>query len=111
MKETDPRPGIRLGARTDADIRLHPMNAWRRVDDHVFVLTEGDEFLTIDDPVGLAVWSALAERPQSVDALTAALLEAFDVARDILQGDLVEFLETLLEHRALELVADPASGD
>lgn len=95
----------------DADLRIHPMNAWRRVDDHVFVLTEGDEFLTIDDPVGLAVWSCLDERPHSAIALTDDLLGRFDVEREVLQADLVEFLETLLTHGALEVLADPTPAD
>ncbi len=90
-----------LETRLDETLSIHPMNAWRQVDDHVFVLTEADEFLTIDDPVGFAVWMALDEAPRSLRALVDALLESFEVERDILQPDLVEFLDGLMSHGAL----------
>jgi hypothetical protein len=92
--------------RLQEPLQIHPMNAWRRVDDHVFVLTEADEFLTIDDPVGLVIWSALDERPRTITLLVDHLLEAFDVERDVLQADLLEFLDTLVSHGALTFTSD-----
>jgi Coenzyme PQQ synthesis protein D (PqqD) len=91
---------------TDAILQIHPLIAWRRVEDHVFVLTDRDEFMTIDDPVGLAVWSVLAEAPQDVEGLTEHLLSTFDVKREQLRQDLAGFLETLLEHRAVEVLPE-----
>lgn len=88
--------------------RIHPMCAWRRVDDHVFILTDRDAFLTLADPVGLTVWSKLEAGEVGEAALVECVLAEFDVARPDAEHDVAEFLELLVRERGLEILAVPA---
>ncbi len=82
--------------------RIHPLCAWRRIDDRVFILNDADAFVTLDDPVGLVVWQRLEQGPCDVGALLAAVTDAFDVPADEARRDLDEFLEALTVGRAVE---------
>jgi len=82
--------------------RIHPLCAWRRIEDRVFVLNDRDAFVTLDDPVGLVVWQVLEQRPCSLDELVEAVAARFDVAVEEARRDLVEFLEALLAGRAID---------
>jgi len=81
--------------------RIHPRCAWRRLDDHVFVLNEGDDLLTIRDAVGFEVWAALEEGPADIDALVARVVARFEVTEATARADLERFLTRLVEDRAL----------
>lgn|GEM_PF-3010876 len=82
--------------------RIHRLCAWRRVDDHVFILNNLDAFVTLADPVGLAVWEALEGGPCDGEALLRRVLSRFDVAPEEARRDLAEFLVTLLADRGVE---------
>ena len=83
--------------------RIHPLCAWRRIDDHVFVLTDRDDFVTLDDPVGLIVWQALEAGPSEGAALLEAVTARFDVSDEQARQDLAEFLVTLVDGHAVEV--------
>lgn len=89
--------------------RIHPMCAWRRVEDHVFILTDRDAFLTLADPVGLTLWSRLEAGEVGERALVEGILAEFDVACSDAERDVADFLELLARERGLELLAGSGS--
>ncbi len=60
------------------------------------------------NPVGAAVWS-LIERPVAVSGVVEAILEQFEVDRDVCERDLLELLRDLDERGLIE-VADGSGG-
>lgn len=83
--------------------RIHPLCAWRRIDDHVFLLNDLDAFVTLADPVGLTVWAALEEGPCTGEALLRRVLARFEVPPDEARRDLAEFLGTLAADRGIDV--------
>jgi hypothetical protein len=88
--------------RGERRLRPHPKLAWRLVEDHLFLLNERDEFLVVEDPVGLFLWRLLDEQPRTRAELLEALLAEFDVGEAQAAADLDDFLATLVKHLALQ---------
>lgn len=87
--------------REDAPVRLHPHLAYRRVEDHVFLLNDEDEFLVLNDPVSLSVWEAIEGEAGTLDSAVARVLEEFDVDEDTARADVRALLASLAESRAI----------
>lgn len=84
-----------------AKVVRNPDVLWRRESDETEECTEesvagilfsGGTMLSVNE-FGLVVWELCDGR--SIDEMTAALLQSYDVAEDTLRGDLGEFLDGL----------------
>jgi Coenzyme PQQ synthesis protein D (PqqD) len=73
------------------------------VDDEIVMLDARQGAYFGLDPTGSAIWE-LIERPISIDALCASLVERYDIDRDTCLADVTAFLTQLLD---AELVAVP----
>lgn len=94
--------------------RIHPDVAWRLVDGVVFLLTPDSRYHQNDDPVGVAVWQALAAAPPGAPpdlaALTAHVTARFDVDPQTAAADLAAFLDDLVAAGAVERIPAPAAS-
>ena len=62
------------------------------------------------DEVGARIWTLL-EGSDSIQAAYEALLEEYEVEPEPLRADLAAFLVQLLEHRLIELGAEPTGQE
>lgn len=61
------------------------------------------------DSIGAEIWRRL-EAPRRVRDLVASLVGDYDVALDVCEGDVIEFLEEALSEGLIRTVAGPAQS-
>ena len=82
---------------------VHPNAAWRRVDDHVFVITPDNRQHELFGEVETVVWEACAAGPQSIPDLARLIVETFDVEGEAAMEDITEFVASMVEAGLLDL--------
>ena len=99
-----------MGAISPANgkIRVHPDVVWRDVDGEVVLLNvvTGQYFGL--DSVGSTVWKLLLEHGDegaSLQALTARVIEIFDVDGPTAEGDLIALFTQLVDQQLIFVVA------
>jgi coenzyme PQQ biosynthesis protein PqqD len=75
--------------------------AYRRIGDQMVLVSPEENVMLTLNPTGTAVWEGLDGR-QSVAEIAAALEQKFEVTAEQAFGDVVTFLELLLERGLIE---------
>ncbi len=88
--------------------RRHPHAVYKVVDDEAVIVVPSDEpqHIVLND-VGAHIWELL-DGEHDMEALEAAITDAFDVEREVAARDLRELVDSLRDHGAL---APEAEGE
>ena len=74
---------------------------WRQLDDSIIVLDLASSVYLSVTGAGTLVWAILARGSCTLDELTAAVLDEFDVSESEARADVLTFLEQLAERSLL----------
>ena len=85
---------------------LHPRLAFQDVEEGIFVITPDNNLHHLKDEVALFLWEQLNDSPKSLDELTSAVTENFQVEKGAAQQDLEEFLDNGIQKGLLETIKD-----
>ncbi len=85
---------------------LHPRLAFQDVEEGIFVITPDNNLHHLKDEVALFLWEQLNDSPKSLNELTKAVTENFEVEKTAAQQDLEDFLNTGIKKGLLETVKD-----
>jgi hypothetical protein len=88
-------------------IAVSPDVVFRTVADEAVLLNLKSETYLGLDPVGTRMWTALTGS-ESIETAYQALLGEYDVDGEQLRRDLQEFVDKLLQHQLVELIAGEA---
>jgi len=84
---------------TRARFRIDPGIAWQVMDDEAVLLDLNRGTVVGLNPAASRIWSMLGDHEE--DAIVAALVEEFDVSREIARADVSQFIATCLERSFL----------
>ena len=85
---------------------IHSTVAFQRVEEGFFVITPDNNLHHLKDEVALFLWEQLNDSPKSLDELTSAVTENFQVEKGDAQQDLEEFLDNGIQKGLLETIED-----
>ncbi len=88
---------------------LHPQVASRTVEEQAVVVLSDAGEVTVLNPVGTRVWE-LIDGKRSVGDIADAIVAEYGAAAEVVRRDVQEFMQGLVELRAVELRDQPQPG-
>ncbi len=88
---------------------LHPQVASRTVEEQAVVVLSDAGEVTVLNPVGTRVWE-LIDGKRSVGDIADAIVAEYGAAAEVVRRDVQEFMQGLVELRAVELRDQPQAG-
>jgi hypothetical protein len=88
---------------------LHPQVATRVVDGEALIVLADSGQVNVLNPVGTRMWE-LMDGTHDVQQIVDAICAEFDVTADVAKRDLEEFLQQLIDAKAILLQDHPASN-
>jgi hypothetical protein len=88
---------------------LHEQVAATVVDDHAVVILADDGIVNVLNPLGTRIW-ALIDGRRTVGDIAAVIASEYDVRPEVAQLDTAEFLQTLVDTRAVVLQPTAVEG-
>ncbi len=86
---------------------LHPQVATRVVDGEALIVLADSGQVNVLNPVGTRMWE-LMDGTHSIQQIALAICDEFDVQKDEAEHDLEEFVQQLIEAKAIVLQDQPA---
>lgn len=84
----------------------HPQVATRVVDGSAIIVLADSGEVTVLNPVGTRIWE-LVDGTRSVREIADAIQAEFEVSQEDAQRDVQEFLQTLVDAKAVEVNSQP----
>jgi hypothetical protein len=88
---------------------LHEQVAATVVDDHAVVILADDGIVNVLNPLGTRIW-ALIDGRRTVGDIAAVIASEYDVRPEVAELDTAEFLQTLVDTRAVVLQPSAVEG-
>ncbi len=86
---------------------LHPQVATRTVDGEAVVVLADSGQVNVLNPVGTRMWE-LMDGTRSIQKIADAICDEFDVTKEEAERDLEEFVQRLVEAKAIVLQGEPS---
>ncbi len=74
---------------------------WRMLDGEAVIMSEDGKEIHTLNKVASVIWE-LADGEKTVDQIVAVICDRFDVEKDVAQGDILKFIQKLVDQQLLQ---------